>query len=215
MRSTTAGLASAYGQRLVELRERLTVERCVPLELRLDLERLRHAAECRPVYSGVTYAAVTPPSTTNVAPLTYDDSSLARKSAAFTISRGCARRPTGMCTSRRCAAAGSSPQMRRSSGVSTVPGQSALTRMPLSRELHGELAAHREHRALRRRVRDLRRRGTDHRRERRDVDHRAAATLEQVRDAVLAAEEDALRVDVLHALPRVDGRLEDAGVVGG
>ena len=32
---------------------------------------------------------------------------------------------------------------------------------------------------------------------------------------MLAAEEDALRVDVLHALPRLDGRLEDAGVVGG
>ena len=41
-------------QRLVELRERLTVERRVPLEFRLDLERLRHAAECSPVYSGVT-----------------------------------------------------------------------------------------------------------------------------------------------------------------
>ena len=48
-----------------------------------------------PDHSGVTYAAVIPPSTTNVAPFTYDDSSLARKSAAFTISLGLARRPIG------------------------------------------------------------------------------------------------------------------------
>ena len=35
----------------------------------------------------MTYAAVSPPSTRNVAPFTYEDSSLARKSAPFTISR--------------------------------------------------------------------------------------------------------------------------------
>ena len=52
-------------------------------------------------YSGVTYAAVRPPSTRNVAPFTYDDSSLARKSAALTISRGFASRPIGRWIRRR------------------------------------------------------------------------------------------------------------------
>ena len=52
-------------------------------------------------YSGVTYAAVRPPSTRNVAAFTYDDSSLARKSAALTISRGFASRPIGRWMRRR------------------------------------------------------------------------------------------------------------------
>src|SRR5438046_5385531 len=84
----------------------------------------------REVYSGVTYAAVRPPSTRKVAAFTYEDSSLARKSAAFTISRGFAIRPIGTCTRRRSAAPGVSLQIRRSSGVSTGPGQSAFTRTP-------------------------------------------------------------------------------------
>ena len=54
-----------------------------------------------PSYSGVTYAAVRPPSTRNVAAFTYDDSSLARKSAALTISRGFASRPIGRWMRRR------------------------------------------------------------------------------------------------------------------
>src|ERR1700681_433271 len=57
-------------------------------------------------YSGVTYAAVRPPSTRNVEPFTYDDSSLARKSAALAISRGVARRPIGRWIRRRSYAAG-------------------------------------------------------------------------------------------------------------
>src|SRR6185369_10172640 len=48
-----------------------------------------------------------------------------------------------------------------------------------------------------------------------DVDNRAAASLEQVGDAVLAAEIDAARVHRLHALPRVEAGLEDRVVVGG
>src|SRR5205823_9528190 len=48
-----------------------------------------------------------------------------------------------------------------------------------------------------------------------DIDHRAASALQQVRDAVLAAEEDTLRVDVLHPLPCLDARLEHGRVVGG
>ena len=39
--------------------------------------------------------------------------------------------------------------------------------------------------------------------------------LEQVRDAVLAAEEDDLQVDVLHALPGLERRVEHRGVVVG
>ena len=59
----------------------------------------RFASRCG--YSGVTYAAVSPPSTRNVAPFTYDDSSLARKRAALTISRGFASRPIGRWIRRR------------------------------------------------------------------------------------------------------------------
>src|SRR5581483_8269160 len=81
-----------------------------------------------PHHSGVTYAAVNPPSTRNVEPVTYDDSSEARNSAPLTTSRAFARRPVGQCRRRRSSAAGSSPKMRRRSGVSTGPGQSALTR---------------------------------------------------------------------------------------
>ena len=71
-----------------------------------------------------------PPSTTNADPFTNDDSSLARKSAAFTISRGLPSRPVGQCTCLRANAAGSSPKIASRSGVSTGPGQSAFTRTP-------------------------------------------------------------------------------------
>src|ERR1022692_3670039 len=81
-------------------------------------------------YSGVTYAAVSPPSTRNVAPFTYEDSSLARNSAALAISRAVARRPIGRWMRRRSYAAGLSEKRRMSKGVSTGPGHSALTRTP-------------------------------------------------------------------------------------
>ena len=71
-----------------------------------------------------------PPSTRNVDAFTYEDSSLARNSAALTISRGFARRPVGQWIRRRSSASGSSPKMLSSSGVSTGPGQSAFTRTP-------------------------------------------------------------------------------------
>ena len=154
-----------------------------------------------------------PPSTTNVAPFTNDDSSLARKSAALTISRGfeAARRPVDPpALERRRVVAEDREQERRLDR----PGAERVHAHALARELDAELARHREHRALRRRVRDLRGRGAEDRDERGDVDHRAAAALEQVRDPVLAAEEDALRVHVLDALPRLDGRVEDGRVVG-
>lgn len=46
-------------------------------------------------YSGVTYAAVRPPSTRKSLPVTYDDSSEARKSAACAISAASPKRPIG------------------------------------------------------------------------------------------------------------------------
>src|SRR5712692_1087589 len=52
-------------------------------------------------YSGVTYAALSPPSTRNVAPLTKRESSPARNSEELAISRAFARRPIGRCTRRR------------------------------------------------------------------------------------------------------------------
>src|SRR5215475_5911036 len=48
-----------------------------------------------------SHAALLPPSTRNVDPFTYDASSLARNTAAFAISSARAKRPGGMCTSRR------------------------------------------------------------------------------------------------------------------
>lgn len=47
-------------------------------------------------HSGVMYAPVIPPSTTNDVPVMNDDSSLARNSAAFAISSGRPKRPMGM-----------------------------------------------------------------------------------------------------------------------
>jgi hypothetical protein len=95
------------------------------------------------------------------------------------------------------------------------PGAERVHADPLPRELHRELAAEREHGPLRRGVGDLRGRGADDRDEGGDVDDRAAAPLEQVGDAVLAAEEDAPRVHGLDAVPRLDGGVEDRRVVVG
>src|SRR5438477_10045792 len=92
-----------------------------PMIPRQARDKLKH-------HSGVIYAAVIPPSTRNVDPFTYDDSSLARNNAAFAISSGRAKRPGGMCTSRRLRRAGSASSSC-SSGVSTGPGQSAFARM--------------------------------------------------------------------------------------
>ena len=101
------------------------------------------------------------------------------------------------------------------SGVSTGPGTERVHAHALARELHAELAAHRQHGPLRRRVGDLRGGRAEDRHEARDVDHRATAPLEQVGDPVLAAEEDAARVDRLHAVPGLDRRVEHRGVVVG
>ena len=86
-----------------------------------------------------------------------------------------AKRPIGRCTSRRAAFSGSLANSSCSSGVSTGPGHSALTRTPArpnstpsSRDIASTAA-------LGRRVGDLRRRRAHHRDERRGVDHRAAA----------------------------------------
>src|SRR5579884_157890 len=69
-----------------------------------------------------------PASTVKVDPLMYDDSSDARKSAAYAISLAWAGRPGGMWTNRRARFSGSA-RIDCSSGVSTGPGQTALARM--------------------------------------------------------------------------------------
>src|ERR687888_1191213 len=86
---------------------------------------------------------------------------------------------------------------------------------PAARELNRELAGQREDGALRRRVGDLRRGRAHERDEGGDVDHRAAAALEQVRDAVFAAQEDALRVHVLYSRPGLGLGVEDRRVLRG
>src|SRR5437667_12686125 len=53
-----------------------------------ECDSIWSAAAALQNHSGVMYAPVIPPSTRNVVPFTYDDSSLARNSAAFAISSG-------------------------------------------------------------------------------------------------------------------------------
>src|SRR5579875_618156 len=76
-------------------------------------------------------------------------------------------------------------------------------------ELDAELPREGEHAALGGGVGDLRGGGAHDRDERRGVDDRAAAAVEQVRDAVLAAQEDRAQVRGLHPLPRLEGRVDD------
>jgi len=77
--------------------------------------------------SGVTYAALMPPSTRKVLAVMKEASSDARKQAAAAISSGSAKRPIGMCTS-RCAARSAS-----------LADGLALGRWRLSHEHQGEL----------------------------------------------------------------------------
>ena len=80
---------------------------------------------------------------------------------------------------------------------------------------HGDLAGHRQHRTLRRRVGDLRRRRAHVGDERGDVDDAAATGVEHRRDAVPAAAGDAGDVDVEGLRPRLVGRVRRAVVVAG
>ena len=120
-----------------------------------------------------------------------------------------------MCTRRRSRGGRIVAQMREQERRLHRSRAERVDANALSGELHAELAAHREDGALRRGVRDLRGRCAEERDERGDVDDGAAAALEQVRDAVLAAEVDALRVHGLDAVPRVGLGLEDRRVVAG
>src|SRR2546422_4142332 len=91
----------------------------------------------------------------------------------------------------------------------------------LASVLNSERAREREHAALAGCVRVLRDGAAHERDEGGDIDHGAAARFDQLRDPVLAAEKDALQVDVDHALEDAlvgldDGRIvvrEDARVV--
>ena len=84
-----------------------------------------------------------------------------------------------------------------------------------ARELHAELSRKRQHAPLRGGVGDLRDRRPHHGDERGGVDHRAPARVEQMRDAVLAAQKDAAQVRVLDALPHLERGLEHRGVLAG
>ena len=143
------------------------------------------------------------------------DSSLARKRAALgDLPRPRAKRPIGMWTRRVAACSGSLAKSSCSSGVLTGPGQRALTRTPRSPNSTPSSRESERTAALGGGVGDLRDGRAHHRDERGGVDHRAAAGLEQVRDAVLAAEEDAAQVDVLDPLPGLERGVEHRGVVG-
>src|SRR6266542_2756142 len=76
-------------------------------------------------YSGVTYAAEMPPSTTSAAPVMNDESSQARNRAARAISAACPGRPIGMWTSRlaaHCGSAMSSARDRKSTRLNSSHG---------------------------------------------------------------------------------------------
>src|ERR671918_506907 len=107
-----------------------------------------------------------PPSTRNVDAVMNDDSSEARKSTAFAISSGSPNRPIGTCTNRRAARSSSLANSSFSSGVFTGPGAERVDAHAAARELHAELARHREHAALGGRVGDRRGGSPHHRHER-------------------------------------------------
>ena len=88
-----------------------------------------------------------------------------------------------------------------SSSVSQRPGAERVDADVLARVHDRQLARQRQHRALARRVGDLRRRGAQDRHEGRGVDDRAAARAPERGDAVLAAEEHPLGVDVHRQVP--------------
>ena len=131
----------------------------------------------------------------------------------WTISSGLPNRPVGLRASRIRFASSSLTSQSMSSGVSTGPGQIAFVRTPLRPELDGEASGQREQRALRGRVGVLRDRAAEQRHEARDVDDRARALLDHLRDRVLAAEEDAADVDRHDLVPGRDVRVDDR-VVG-
>jgi hypothetical protein len=140
-------------------------------------------------YSGVTYAAVMPPSTISDAPVMKEESSEARNSAAFASSSARPSLPMGMWTKR----------------VATDPRPGVLD---------GDLSRHREHGTLRARVGRLgcgRAHPCD---ERCDVDDGTAAGVEHRRHPVLTAERDALHVDVERPVPHLLGRIGHRAVVG-
>ena len=71
-----------------------------------------------------------PPSTTRFAPVTYDDSSLARKSAQRATSSGRPGRPSGMWSAMREIGCSGSSKRCCVCGVTVIPGETVLTRIP-------------------------------------------------------------------------------------
>src|SRR5919204_317119 len=79
------------------------------------------------------HSAVKPPSTGSATPVTNDAASEARKTATEATSSGRHNRPSGCdtsCSRRAAAGSGIESMKPRSIGVSTEPGQIALTRIP-------------------------------------------------------------------------------------
>ena len=137
-----------------------------------------------------------PPSTRKVDAVMKLDSSEARKSTA----------------PRRALLVGCE-QLAQQRGVDRA-GAEGVHAHALSRELHPQLARHRQHPALACAVGDLRGGGPHHGDERRRVDDRALALFEHVRQGGLAAQVDRGEVDLLHSAPGVELGVEDGVVVG-
>ena len=122
----------------------------------VSIPRTRHAAHGSLSYSGVTYAAVMPPSTTSDAPVMNDASSDARKSAAFASSSALPE-PAHRDVHHPPGAAGRGRRgAPRAAASGSGPGHSAFARMPWRAYSTAISRVIDEHAALARRVRDLR-----------------------------------------------------------
>ena len=140
-----------------------------------------------------------PPWMSTLAPVMYAASSEARKHTSEAISEGSASRPNGI--EARTLAIRASSVEARTIGVSTIPGEMALTVMPVARPFAGQVAGQPEHASLGRRVVDATqgaRRPAGHRGE---IDDPPVSRVAQHRIGRLGAQERTGQVGVDHEVP--------------
>ena len=131
----------------------------------------------------------------------------------LTISSGLPKRPVGLRARRIRFASSSLTSQSISSGVSTGPGQIAFDRTPLGPNWTARLRVRLMIAPFDAVYASCGTRAAEQRHEARDVDDRARALLDHLRDRVLAAEEDAPDVDGHDLVPGRDVGVDDR-VVG-
>ena len=143
-----------------------------------------------------------------------DASSLARNAAAAAISDRLAEAPHRDVHEAACRPLGIlGEELGQQRRVHRTRAQ-GIDPYPLAGELHSELARHRQHAALAGGVADLAGGGAHHGDERGGVDDRSLSPCQQVGQRVLAAQIHRGQVHPLHAVPRLETRLENGVVVG-